>query len=97
MIRFKTSTQSYSLTVKEAIDFAKTWKEIVFDIVDTGICISDTVTLWINPVTATVSVEELLSDDEIVTIPSYMTDTDREKLLDWEECCYIYRQKYKVV
>ena len=92
MIKFTTTgKKEYWLTVPQVIDMVKSWDNIITDTTETGIYISPTVILWINPVKKTVNVEEIISEDEIKTLEIVnMSMNEVNELLDWEQALHDY-------
>lgn len=95
MIKFTTTEKKeYWLTVPQVIDTVKSWDNIITDTVETGIRISPTVILWINPVKKTVNVEETINEDEIKTLDiDNMSMNEVNELLDWEQALHDYIER----
>ena len=97
MIKFTTTEKKeYWLTVPQVIDMVKSWDDIITDTVETGIRISPTVILWINPVKQTVNIEETINGDEIKTLDiDNMSMNEVNELLDWEQALHDYLKEMK--
>lgn len=92
MIKFTTiEKKEYWLTVPQVIDMVKSWDNIITDTTETGIRISPTVILWIDPVHKAVNIEETISEDEIKTLDiDNMSMNEANELLDWEQALHDY-------
>lgn len=95
MIKFTTTEKKeYWLTVPQVIDMVKSWDNIITDTAETGIRISPTVILWINPVKQTVNIEETINEDEIKTLDiDNMSMNEVNELLDWEQALHDYIER----
>ena len=95
MIKFTTTEKKeYWLTVPQVIDMVKSWDNIITDTAETGIRISPTVILRIDPVHKAVNIEEIISEDEIKTLYiDNMSMNEVNELLDWEQALHDYIER----
>lgn len=96
MIKFTTTEKKeHWLTVPQVIDMVKSWDDLITDYAETGIYITPTVILWINPMRETVNIEETIinsnNEVEIITLDiDHMSMKEVDELLEWEEALYKY-------
>lgn len=102
MIKFTTNRKKmeFWLTVTQVINMVKSWDNLITDGTDTGIFITPTVILWIDPLHETVDVEETIvntnNEMETVTLEiEHMSLEEVNDLLEWEQSLYEYCKKCK--
>jgi len=102
MIKFTTNRKKmeFWLTVTQVINMVKSWDNLITDGTDTGIFITPTVILWIDPLHETVDVEETIvntnNEMETVTLEiEHMSLEEVNDLLGWEQSLYEYCKKCK--
>lgn len=100
MIKFTTNRKKmeFWLTVTQVINMVKSWDNLITDGTDTGIFITPTVILWIDPLHETVDVEETIvntnNEMETVTLEiEHMSLEEVNDLLWWEQSLYEYCKK----
>lgn len=102
MIKFTTNRKKmeFWLTVTQVINMVKSWDNLITDGADTGIFITPTVILWIDPLHETVDVEETIinTNNEMETITleiEHMSMKEVNDFLEWEQTLYEYCKKCK--